>query len=141
MYNLKLPQTTSGNTNTVCIFSFYCCLPLKVKPHGKFAVEHANLCRTNLRVWRVTRTNSKLGQIIKQQSLCGCCSYSNINRLNFDFPQYFIYLLEAFHMKLQCIEGTARRLRLRMRYPLNSDISVSFFIPRLLLRAITSIFS
>lgn len=42
MCNLKLPQTTSGNTNAVCIFSFYCCPPLKVKPHGKFAVEHAN---------------------------------------------------------------------------------------------------
>lgn len=88
------------------------------------------------------------GQIIrsiKQQSLRCCCSYRNINPSNFDFPQCFIYIFEAFHTAAGV---TAITMPLGPRAGigtgtggprLNFDMLVSFFMPRLLLRAITYI--
>lgn len=68
---------------------------LKEKPYGKSAYENAN--QSSLSPTSCDRNWDGIVKIIKQQSLCCCCSYRNINPSNFDFPQCFIYLFETFH--------------------------------------------
>lgn len=97
-----MSQITQGNANYVYNFSFYCCLRQNCYHMGNalWSTQIKVLFREHLGAWRARKGKMASGQIIrsvKQQSLSCCCSYRNINPSNFDFPQCFIYIFEAFH--------------------------------------------